>query len=119
MICYSPPMPEPIVKQGIQLPDSVWKAFDERVTAIYGESNKGRKKWLYVVAIKLLMTLDDETIQQLAVASELLPQGRHLRAAPHPPPPQPVAPRAKNPPPAPVGPDGGQVVPGSCTQGIG
>lgn len=71
MICYSPPMPEPIVKQGIQLPDSVWKAFDERVTAIYGESNKGRKKWLYVVAIKLLMTLDDETIQQLAVASEV------------------------------------------------
>lgn len=51
-------------KPGIMLPDRDWQAFQARIEALYGPRNKGRKKYLYTVAVRQLLAMTDDEIKR-------------------------------------------------------
>ena len=53
-------------KSGLQLPEPIWDEFEQRVDRLYGPVNKGRRKWLYALAFRLLLRLDDDSIKTLS-----------------------------------------------------
>ncbi len=51
-------------KPGIMLPEPDWDRFEAAVERLYGKKNKGRRKYLYAVAMRLLLSLDDDEIKR-------------------------------------------------------